>query len=148
MGARDRHTDPEGPHVTVDGQNTPANGSLYDAIGGAESLRVAVDRFYVAVLDDPALAPYFEGADMASVKRHQALLLTQVLGGPGAYEGRDLGEAHRPLGIGEEDYDRVVSHLTNTLTGLGVAGEALETVLTAVGQTREAIVSSASTSES
>jgi hemoglobin len=119
----------------------PGNaGSLYESIGGAEALRVAVDRFYLKVLGDPELAPYFEGKDVPAIKRHQVLLLTTVLGGPGAYEGRDLGEAHAALAITGEDYDRTVGHLVDVLTELGVQGEAFETLTAAVLGTRGAIV--------
>jgi hemoglobin len=91
----------------------------YDRIGGAPAVREAVDRFYARVLDDAELAPYFTDADIAQVKRHQVLLLSQVLGGPQAYGGRELGEAHRGLGVTETHYDRVVDHLVAVLTELG-----------------------------
>jgi hemoglobin len=119
----------------------PGNAStLYDSIGGADALRLAVDRFYVKVLGDPQLAPYFEGKDVSAIKRHQVLLLTTVLGGPGAYEGRDLGEAHAALAVSGEDYDRTVGHLVGVLTELGVEGEAYERLTAAVLGTRGAIV--------
>ena len=122
--------------VSANGQSP----SHYDAIGGADALRLAVDRFYTAVLADPQLAPYFEGKDMPAIKRHQVLLLTTVLGGPGAYEGRDLGEAHAALAITGEDYDRTVAHLVKVLTDLGVEGEPLAALQAAVLGARDAVV--------
>ena len=122
--------------VSANGQSP----SLYDAVGGADALRTAVDRFYAAVLADPQLAPYFEGKDVSAIKRHQVLLLTTVLGGPEQYAGRDLGVAHAGLGVTGDDYDRTVAHLVDVLTGLGVEGEALETLQAAVLGTRGAIV--------
>ena len=119
----------------------PGNAStLYDSIGGADALRVAVDRFYLKVLGDPQLAPYFEGKDVSAIKRHQVLLLTTILGGPGAYEGRDLGEAHAALAISGADYDRTVGHLVAVLSELGVQGEAYQALTSAVLGTRGAIV--------
>src|SRR5688572_25498312 len=97
--------------------DTPA--SHYDRLGGAPTIREAVDRFYALVLDDPDLAPYFVDADVTQVKRHQVLLLSQVLGGPASYDGRALGEAHRGLGVTEADYDKVVAHLVSVLVELG-----------------------------
>jgi hemoglobin len=114
--------------------------SMYDAVGGADTLRLAVDRFYSAVLADPQLAPYFEGKDVPAIKRHQVLLLTTVLGGPEQYDGRDLGRAHAGLGITGADYDRTVGHLVDVLTGLGVPGEPLDALQAAVLGTRVAIV--------
>ena len=84
-----------------------------------------VEQFYARVLDDDELAPYFTDADVAAVKRHQVLLLSQVLGGPSEYDGRDLGEAHRGLGITSDHYDKVVGHLVAVLTDLGADDELL-----------------------
>jgi hemoglobin len=127
--------------IRVSDPAVSANGStLYDTVGGADALRLAVDRFYTAVLDDPQLAPYFEGKDVPAVKRHQVLLLTTILGGPEQYDGRDLGAAHASLAVTGEDYDRTVGHLVEVLTGLGVEGEALEALQAAVLGARGAIV--------
>ena len=118
--------------------------SIYEALGQEQGIRVAVDDFYGRVLADPALTHYFEGVPMDRLKRHQAALLVQVTGGPKAYDGRDLGEAHRHLGVTSEDFDRVVAHLAATLTALGVDAETLGQVAAAVGATRDDIVAPAS----
>jgi hemoglobin len=91
----------------------------FERIGGTPAVREAVERFYTRVLEDPELASYFTDADVGEIKRHQVLLLSQVLGGPQGYDGRELGEAHRGLGITETHYDRVVDHLVAVLVELG-----------------------------
>jgi hemoglobin len=129
--------------IRVSDGTVSANGqspSHYDAIGGAEALRLAVDRFYTAVLADDQLAPYFEGRDVSAIKRHQVLLLTTVLGGPDGYDGRELGEAHAALAVTGEDYDRTVAHLVTVLTDLGVEGEPLAVLQAAVLGARDAVV--------
>lgn len=105
--------------------STSATASHYDRLGGAESIRAAVDRFYAAVLDDPELAGYFTDIDVARLKRHQVLLLGQVLGGPQNYDGRDLGEAHRGLGITDGHYGKVVRHLVTVFTEMGAAADTI-----------------------
>jgi hemoglobin len=102
----------------------------FDRIGGTPAVREAVDRFYTRVLDDAELAPYFTDADVGAIKRHQVLLLSQVLGGPQGYDGRELGEAHRGLGITEAHYDRVVDHLVAVLVEL----DAPEDTIAAAGE--------------
>ena len=114
--------------------------SMYDAVGGADTLRLAVDRFYSAVLADPQLAPYFEGKDVPAIKRHQVLLLTTVLGGPEQYDGRELAEAHAGLAVTGDDYDRTVAHLVAVLTDLGVEGEPMAVLQAAVLGARDAVV--------
>jgi hemoglobin len=104
--------------------------SMYERIGGAATVREAVDRFYGRLLDDPELAGYFAG-DITALKRHQAALLTQVLGGPGSYEGRDLAEAHARLDIHPAHFRRVVFYLVGTLWELGAPMD----VVMAIGET-------------
>ena len=45
--------------------------SIYDSIGGAPAIRVAVDDFYARVLADARLAPFFTGTDLHRLKVHQ-----------------------------------------------------------------------------
>ena len=108
---------------TTDASPTPA--SHYDRVGGEPAIREVVEQFYARVLDDDDLAPYFVDADVSEVKRHQVLLLSQVLGGPAEYDGRELGAAHRGLGITSDHYDKVVGHLVAVLTDLGADDELL-----------------------
>ncbi len=98
--------------------------SIYDSIGGAPAVRLAVDKFYGRVLNDPQLAPYFAGvSDIDKLKAHQRAFIAAAVGGPEIYRGRDMGAAHVRLGITEPDFDKVVVHLVATLTELGVPDE-------------------------
>jgi hemoglobin len=94
--------------------------SIYDSIGGAAAVRAAVDDFYDRVLADPELAPYFEDTDMQRLKAHQRSFIAAAIGGPEVFAGRDMASAHAGLGVTDAQFDAVVSHLVDTLTGLGV----------------------------
>ncbi len=59
-------------------------GTLYDALGGAETLRRLVETFYPKVQADPLLAPLFP-ADIDPVMEKQYLFLTQFFGGEPLY---------------------------------------------------------------
>jgi hemoglobin len=107
---------------------TAESRTLYDLVGGIDALKLAVDRFYEHVVADPQLAHYFQGQEVPRIKRHQVLLLSQVLGGPAEYSGRRLGEAHAQLGITGADYDRVAGHLVATLQELEVDDSAVRAV--------------------
>ncbi|HEX8803349.1 MAG TPA: group 1 truncated hemoglobin [Acidimicrobiales bacterium] len=117
-----------------------ASTTHYDRIGGAPTVREAVDRFYALVLDDPDLAPYFDGVDVGRVKRHQVLLLSQVLGGPPDYDGRALSDAHRGLGITTEHYAKVAAHLVGVLDDMGAPEEVVTAVRTTVAGVQPEIV--------
>jgi hemoglobin len=114
--------------------------SLYARLGQEVGIRTAVDDFYLRLVADPQLAPYFEGIDLPRLRRHQTALLSQVTGGPVEYSGRDLAAGHAALGITPADFDRVVGHLVATLTDLGVSGEDIGEVGAALTAHRDDIV--------
>jgi hemoglobin len=125
-------------------QTTRAAVSDYDAIGGGPAVSAVVNDFYERVLGDPQLAPYFEGIDMPQLKRHQVLLVTQVLGGPNNYDGRPLAEAHAGLGVDHEDFAAVAGHLTGAMRDAGVPEDVLMRAIAVVAATEPDIVKSGS----
>lgn len=116
--------------------------SDYERIGGGAAVKVVVDRFYELVLADEKLVGFFEGADLPRLKRHQFLLISQVLGGPANYDGRDLREAHADLDISLDDYLNVVSHLVQAMVEARVPPEIIERVGEALEATRPDVVTS------
>jgi hemoglobin len=125
-------------------QTTRAAVSDYDAIGGGPAVSAVVNDFYERVLGDPQLAPYFEGVDMPRLKRHQVLLVTQVLGGPDNYDGRPLDEAHADLGVDHDDFAAVAGHLTGAMRDAGVPEDIIMRAIAVVAATEPDIVKSGS----
>ena len=113
--------------------------SMYDGIGGAPAIRGVVDQLYVWILADEQLQPYFDGVEIARVKRHMAALLSDVLGGPTPYTGPDLGEAHSKLGVTSEHYDRVVDLAAAALLLAHVPRDVLAAVEGVLAQTKPQI---------
>jgi hemoglobin len=58
--------------------------NLYESMGGAETLRNIVERFYPKVQAHPLLAPLFP-EDIRPVMEKQYMFLTQFFGGPQLY---------------------------------------------------------------
>lgn len=97
--------------------------SDYEAVGGAPAIKSVVEDFYRRVILDPALAHYFTDVDLNKLKGHQAALISQVMGGPREYTGRDLKAAHAHLGITSHDFSKVAVHLLGALNDAGVPEE-------------------------
>lgn len=116
--------------------------TIYDTIGGAPSVSAAVDKFYIRVLDDPTLAPFFEGADMDRLKSHQRSFIAAAIGGPEIYAGRDMAAAHAGLGISDENFAAVVGHLVDTLKELGVPDDTIGQIGGALAPLQAQIVTS------
>ena len=67
--------------------------TLYDWLGGIDTLNRLTTRFYEHVNDDPLLAPVFAHMD-AGHAGHVAAFLAEVLGGPAAYSQEHGGHPH------------------------------------------------------
>ena len=67
----------------MNGQQHGTN-SLYEAIGGAETITRLVQAFYPKVQADPHIGPLFPD-DIDPVMEKQTLFLTQFFGGPNLY---------------------------------------------------------------
>lgn len=119
---------------------TSTSTSLYQRLGGEGAVRAVVDRFYEMVLVDPVLRPYFAGVDLRSLRRHQALFLSQVAGGPTEYDGREMAAAHAGLGVNDEAFDRVAGHLVEALREFEVGEPEIAEVVQAVTGLRPSIV--------
>ena len=118
--------------------------SDYERIGGGPAVSAVVDEFYRRLTSDEQVGHYFEEVSLPTLKRHQVLMITTILGGPDQYDGRALDEAHAPLGITETDYHRVGSHLMSCLEDAGVPDDVQGRVRVALGQVQDSIVASPS----
>jgi hemoglobin len=114
--------------------------SFYERIGGGPALQLAVSDFYELVLGDEELKGFFAETDLVQLKKHQAALLTSVLGGPSAYEGRDMVDAHTGLGITEQQFLLVRDYLLSVLWKLHVPVDIIEAVHSTVASLKGSIV--------
>ena len=86
-----------------------ADESFYDQIGGAETFRRLVHRFYQGVADDALLRPLYPEPDLADAEVRLRMFLEQYWGGPKTYsEVRGhprLRMRHAPFRIGPAQRD-------------------------------------------
>jgi hemoglobin len=59
--------------------------TFYEEIGGLDTIRTIVSRFYAGVADDPVLRPLYPEADLAPAAERFTLFLAQYWGGPTTY---------------------------------------------------------------
>jgi len=118
--------------------------TLFEKLGGAEALSVAVDKFYVRVLADNRIKHFFNGTDMKKQAGHQKMFLTYAFGGIDSYPGLGMRAAHQKLvdeqGLSDEHFDAVVDNLAATLTEMGVASDLIEQVAAVAESTRKDVL--------
>jgi hemoglobin len=117
--------------------------SLFERIGGEAAIMAAVDRFYSKLLADERTRPFFDGLGMDAQTKKQLAFMSWAFGGPVEYRGRNLREAHATLvakGLGDAEFDLVVTHFEATLRELGVADDLVKEVLAILAGTRDHVL--------
>lgn len=78
--------------------------TFYDAVGGAETFRTIVARFYEQVRDDEVLRPLYPEDDLTGAEDRLRMFLEQYWGGPRTYSDQRghprLRMRHAPFRIG------------------------------------------------
>lgn len=111
--------------------------TLYEKLGGAAAVDLAVDKFYERVLADDRIKHFFAEVDMAKQRAHQKAFLTYAFGGTDKYDGRYMREAHKALvenhGLNSEHFDAVAEDLITTLQEMGVPADLIAEVAAIAG---------------
>lgn len=121
-------------------QGTGDASTVFARIGGAAAVSRLVFDLYENVLDSARLGRFFAGIDMRRLVEHQAKFIASVMGGPASYSDVELHAVHADLGIGEDDFDEMLSLMRAALSNAGLVESDVETVVTALEQRRPVIV--------
>lgn len=102
--------------------------TIYEQLGGAPAIDLTVDKFYDRVLADPVVNGFFKSTNMAFQRKHQKNFITFATGGSKVYEGKNMREAHKNMGLQEVHFDHIKMHLGDTLLELGVQKDLVQKV--------------------
>ena len=114
--------------------------TLFDQLGGNDSITAVVGDFYGRVLADDTLSPLFTGVDLDQLHRHQAKFIGYALGGPNQYKGRTMRAVHADLAITETQFAAVAGHLAASLSAFDVPLHLIDQVIHHVAQLKDEIV--------
>lgn len=106
--------------------------SFFEAVGGEETFRRLVHRFYQGVAADPLIRPLYPEADLGPAEERLTLFLMQYWGGPTTYSERRghprLRMRHAPFAIGMAERDAWLRHMREAMDELGLSREHDETL--------------------
>lgn len=92
---------------------------FYDEIGGEETIRRIVARFYAGVATDEVLRPMYPEEDLGPAEERFRLFLAQYWGGPTAYSERRghprLRMRHAPYAVDPVARDHWLRHFRAAL---------------------------------
>lgn len=96
--------------------------SFYDAVGGEETFRRLVHRFYEGVKEDPLLRPMYPEEDLAGAEDRLRGFLIQYWGGPTTYSQERghprLRMRHAPFQVDEAARDAWLRHMRDAVEDL------------------------------
>src|SRR5499427_379003 len=121
-------------------QQSMADKSLYDRLGGKEAITAVVDDFVARVAADKRINGFFAKANVPRLKMMLVDQICEATGGPCKYTGRDIKSAHKGMGITNADFDALVGDLVASLDKFKVGEREKQELLAALGPMRKDIV--------
>ena len=106
--------------------------SFYAAVGGEETFRRLVSRFYAGVASDPVLRRLYPDEDLSSAEERLRMFLVQYWGGPRTYSEQRghprLRMRHAPFAIGERERLAWLAHMREAVDSLDLPEPYAETL--------------------
>lgn len=119
---------------------TAAERSLYERLGGKDSISAVVDDFVANVAADARINARFAKTDIPHLKQMLVDQICQATGGPCTYTGKNMRDAHRGMNITEAEFNALVEDLTRSLDKFKVPQREKTELLTALGGMKGDIV--------
>ena len=102
--------------------------TLYEEIGGEDTFRRIVARFYAGVAGDPTLRVLYPEEDLGPAEERLRLFLIQYWGGPHTYSDQRghprLRMRHAPFVIAGAERDAWLRHMRDALDSVELSPEA------------------------
>jgi truncated hemoglobin YjbI len=124
----------------------PKETTLWERLGGEANVKKVVDAFVAAAVKDPKV-DFFRGGKVprdeqgvGDLKKSLVEFISKETGGPLKYTGKSMKEAHKGMGITDEQFDALAKHLKKALEDKGAKEPDVKAVLDAVEKTRKDIV--------
>jgi len=121
-------------------QQSVADKSLYERLGGKEAITAVVDDFVGRVAADNRINGFFAKANVPRLKTQLVNQICEASGGPCKYTGPDMKTAHRGMGIPSAAFDALVGDLVATLDKFKVGEREQKELLAALGPMKNDIV--------
>ena len=82
--------------------------TLFQKYGGYVTLTRVIEAYYDKACDSEVLGPYFDGADIRGLVKHQTEFVGSLMGGPQSYSNKDLQRIHRHFDITDAAFSTMV----------------------------------------
>ncbi len=117
--------------------------TLYRKVGGKETVEKAAKILYVNIIRDDRLKRFFEGTDMQKQERMMSGFLTNILGGPSLYTGKNMRRAHADSvkdGLSDEHVNAMMECVSAALREAKVEPDLITEVIAVVEKHRDDVL--------
>jgi hemoglobin len=108
--------------MDIAGRQGPPLRTFYDAVGGEETFRQLIDRFYAGVAGDAPLRALYPEEELGSAAERLRMFLVQYWGGPHTYSDQRghprLRMRHAPFAVTPSQRDRWLRHMRDAVDEL------------------------------
>lgn len=101
-------------------QRPAQDDSLYQALGGKPGITRIVEGMLLNVARDPRIVQHFRNVDPERLRNKLVEKFCVEAGGPCAYTGDTMAEAHKGQRIDRAEFNALVENLTDTMEAQGV----------------------------
>jgi hemoglobin len=115
-------------------------GSLYERLGGMESIAAVVEDFRDRVAKDDRINQKFAKTDLVRLRQMLIDQICEATGGPCKYTGRSMKEAHAGMKVTTGEFDALVQDLVTTLNHFKVGKAEQDEILGVLGPLKPEIV--------
>jgi hemoglobin len=115
-------------------------GSLYERLGGMDSITAVVDDFRDRVAGDARINQKFARTDLGRLTKMLIDQVCEATGGPCTYTGRSMKEAHSGMKVTTGEFSALVDDLVATLNHFKVGKIEQDELLGVLGPLKPEIV--------
>ena len=117
--------------------------SLYERLGGYDSITAFANDFLPRLQSDSQLGRFWQNRGNDGIAREKQLLIDYLCacaGGPMYYTGRDMKTSHRGMKISESDWSIFLQHAGATMEALQVPKQERDEIVALVSSLKTDIV--------
>lgn len=115
-------------------------GSLYEGLGGIDSITAVVENFRDRVAGDDRINQKFARTDLGRLTKMLVDQVCEAAGGPCTYTGRSMKDAHQGMNVTSGEFDALVQDLVASLNQFKVGKKEQDAILGVLGPLEPDIV--------
>lgn len=114
--------------------------SLYEEIGGKETLSKVFGLAITRIYNDPEIGHYFKEVPKRHLRMQLVNQVCELIGGPCKYDGMTMEEAHKGHQISDREFNRLVEYVQGAMRDIGLSLQQENRILRKLAPLKKQIV--------